>query len=211
MKNAGATVIVNMSGNTIEEYVEMAQLISDSDADMIEMNISCPNVKHGGAAFGTDANTVYEITSKVKKNCKKPLIVKLSPNVTSITDMALAAENGGADALSLINTLLGMRIDIKTRKPVLANKVGGLSGPAVKPVAVRMVYQVSQAVKIPVIGMGGIMTAEDVVEFMLAGAKAVMIGTASIIDPKAPYNILRDFERYMEENSLTLGDLKMAE
>jgi len=198
MKQAGATVIANIAGSTIDDYVAIAKRISETDTDMVEMNISCPNVKNGGLAFGTDAKTVAEITRKVKDVLRQPLIVKLSPNVTSITDMALAAESAGADCVSLINTLLGMRIDIKTGKPILANVFGGLSGPAVLPVALRMVYQVSHAVKIPVIGMGGIMSAENVLEFMYAGAKAVMIGTASIIDPKAPYRILKDYEKIME-------------
>ena len=198
MKNAGATVIANIAGSTIEDYVETACKISATSTDMVELNISCPNVKNGGLAFGVDPKTVAEVTKRVKDVLHQPLIVKLSPNVTSITDIALAAESAGADAVSLINTLLGMRIDIKTGKPLLANMFGGLSGPAVLPVAIRMVYQVSHAVKIPVIGMGGIMSAENVIEFMYAGAKAVMIGTASIIDPAAPYKILKDYEKLCE-------------
>jgi dihydroorotate dehydrogenase (NAD+) catalytic subunit len=198
MKDAGATVIANIAGSTIEDYVETARKISATATDMVELNISCPNVKNGGLAFGVDPKTVSEVTKRVKDVLRQPLIVKLSPNVTSITDIALAAESAGADAVSLINTLLGMRIDIKTGNPVLANMFGGLSGPAVLPVAIRMVYQVSHAVKIPVIGMGGIMSAENVIEFMYAGAKAVMIGTASIIDPAAPYKILKDYEKLCE-------------
>ena len=198
MKAAGATVIANIAGSTIEDYVETARRISLTSTDMVELNISCPNVKNGGLAFGVDPKTVSEVTKKVKDVLHQPLIVKLSPNVTSITEIALAAESAGADAVSLINTLLGMRIDIKTGKPILANVFGGLSGPAVLPVAVRMVYQVSHAVKIPVIGMGGIMSAENVIEFMYAGAKAVMIGTASLIDPAAPYKILKDYEKLRE-------------
>ena len=201
MKKAGATVIANIAGSTIEDYIEIAKRISPTETDMVELNISCPNVKNGGLAFGTDAKTVTEITSKVKSVLRQPLIVKLSPNVTSITDIALAAESAGADAVSLINTILGMRIDIKTGKPILANMFGGLSGPAVLPVAIRMVYQVSHAVKIPVIGMGGIMNAENVLEFLYAGAKAVMIGTASLIDPAAPYTILKDFEKLVESRN----------
>ena len=202
MKQAGATVIANIAGSTIEDYVEIAKRISPTDTDMVEMNISCPNVKNGGLAFGTDAKIITEITRRVKDVLRQPLIVKLSPNVTSITDMALAAESAGADAVSLINTLLGMRIDIKTGKPILANTFGGLSGPAVLPVAIRMVYQVSHAIKIPVIGMGGIMSAENVLEFMYAGASAVMVGTASLIDPAAPYKILKDYEKLIESRNM---------
>lgn len=202
MKQAGATVIANIAGSTIEDYVEIAKRISPTDTDMVEMNISCPNVKNGGLAFGTDAKIITEITRRVKDVLRQPLIVKLSPNVTSITDMALAAESAGADAVSLINTLLGMRIDIKTGKPILANTFGGLSGPAVLPVAIRMVYQVAHAVKIPVIGMGGIMSAENVLEFMYAGASAVMVGTASLIDPAAPYKILKDYEKLIESRNM---------
>ena len=198
MKEAGATVIANIAGSTIDDYVETARMISPTQTDMVELNISCPNVKNGGLAFGTDAVMVEEITRRVKDVLRQPLIVKLSPNVTSITDMALAAESAGAVAVSLSKTRLGMRIDIKTGKPVLNNVFGGLSGPAILPVAIRMVYQVSHAVKIPVIGMGGIMSAENVIEFMYAGAKAVMIGTASIIDPSAPYKILKDYEKLVE-------------
>ena len=168
-------VIANMSGNTIEEYCEMAEILSDTDVAIIEMNISCPNVKHGGLAFGTDPKVVNELTSAVKKHSKKPLVVKLSPNVTSITEIAKAAEAGGADGLSLINTLMGMKIDIHTRRPILANNTGGLSGPAVKPVAVRMIHEVHEAVKLPLIGMGGVMSGEDVIEFMLAGASLVAL------------------------------------
>ena len=159
-------VIANMSGNTIEEYCEMAEILSDTDVAIIEMNISCPNVKHGGLAFGTDPKVVNELTSAVKKHSKKPLVVKLSPNVTSITEIAKAAEAGGADGLSLINTLMGMKIDIHTRRPILANNTGGLSGPAVKPVAVRMIHEVHEAVNLPLIGMGGVMSGEDVIEFL---------------------------------------------
>jgi len=202
MKQAGATVIANIAGSTIDDYVEIAKRISPTDTDMVEMNISCPNVKNGGLAFVTDAKIITEITRRVKDVLRQPLIVKLSPNVTSITDMALAAESAGADAVSLINTLLGMRIDIKTGKPILANTFGGLSGPAVLPVAIRMVYQVSHAVKIPVIGMGGIMSAENVLEFMYAGASAVMVGTASLIDPAAPYKILKDYEKLIESRNM---------
>jgi dihydroorotate dehydrogenase (NAD+) catalytic subunit len=191
-------IIANISGNTIEEYAEMAEILSDTDVAVIEMNISCPNVKHGGMTFGTDAAVVEELTREVKKKCRKPLVVKLSPNVTDITEIAIAAESGGADGLSLINTLLGMRIDINTRRPILANNTGGLSGPAVKPVAVRMVNQVYNAVKIPIIGMGGIMSGDDAIEFMLAGARLVAIGTGMFIKPDLILDVKRDILAYME-------------
>ncbi|MBZ4646571.1 MAG: dihydroorotate dehydrogenase family protein [Clostridia bacterium] len=197
-----AKIIANISGNTVEEYCTMAEILSDSDIDLIEMNISCPNVKEGGVAFGTNAGTVNNITQQVKKYCKKPLIVKLSPNVTDIKEIAKAAEDGGADAISLINTLLGMAIDINTRKPILANNVGGLSGPAVKPIAVRMVWQVASVVKVPIIGMGGIMTGEDAVEFMLAGASAVAVGTANFVDPLACIKVLEGLESYLHKNNI---------
>lgn len=189
-------IIANMSGNTIDEYCEMAEILSKTDIALIEMNISCPNVKHGGLAFGTDKDTVYELTKAVKSVCKKPLVVKLSPNVTSITDIALAAQKGGADALSLINTLLGMKIDIYTKRPVLANNMGGLSGPAVKPVAIRMVHQVYNAVDIPIIGMGGVMSGADVIEFMLAGASLVALGTGMFIKPDLILDVKRDINEY---------------
>lgn len=201
-KNFDTNVIANMSGNTVEEYCEMAQILSDTDIAMIEMNISCPNVKHGGLVFGTDPKTVYELTKKVKKYCKKPLIVKLSPNVTSIKDIAKSAEEGGADAVSLINTLLGMSIDVHSRKPILANNMGGLSGPAVKPVAVRMVYEVAQSVKIPVIGMGGVMSGEDVVEFMLAGASLVALGTGLFVNPSMILDVKKDINTYMVRHNI---------
>lgn len=195
-------VIANMSGNTIEEYAEMAEILSDTDVAVIEMNVSCPNVKHGGLAFGTDPKVVNELTAAVKKRCKKPLVVKLSPNVTSITDIAKAAEDGGADGLSLINTLLGMSIDIHSRRPILANNMGGLSGPAVKPVAVRMVYQVHQAVKIPIIGMGGVMSGDDVIEFMLAGASLVALGTGLFQKPDLILSVKKDMENYMTRHGI---------
>ena len=195
-------LIANISGNTIEEYCEMVEILSDSSIDMIEMNISCPNVKKGGLNFGTDPKMVEEITSEVKKHCKKPLIVKVTPNVTHITEIAKSAESGGADALSLINTLLGMKIDINTRRPVLYNNMGGLSGPCIKPVAVRMVWQVRNACKLPIIGMGGISNWEDAVEFMMAGADIVSVGTANFIDPFAPLNIVSGLEEYVKKNNL---------
>jgi dihydroorotate dehydrogenase (NAD+) catalytic subunit len=176
----------------------MAEILGDTDVDAIEMNVSCPNVKSGGLAFGTTPAGIGEITKAVKKYCKQPLIVKLTPNVSDIKAIAKAAEAEGADAVSLINTLLGMAIDVHSRKPVLANNFGGLSGPAVKPVAVRMVYEVANSVKIPVIGMGGIQTGEDAVEFLLAGASAVMVGTANFVDPAAPIKIIDGIEQYLK-------------
>lgn len=196
-------IIANIAGASIEECAELASLINSSAVDMVELNISCPNVKQGGAAFGTDCNVAAAVTAAVKKELPdKPLMVKLSPNVTSITDIAKAVEAAGADALSLINTLLGMRIDIKTRRPILRNNVGGLSGPAVFPVAVRMVWQTANAVKIPVIGMGGISTWEDAVEMMMAGASAVQVGAAIFADPYAPVKIIDGLEKYCEDNGI---------
>lgn len=177
----------------------MTQILGDK-VDMLELNISCPNVKEGGMAFGTDAKMVEKVTKSVKRAAKVPLIVKLSPNVTDIAEMARAAEAGGADAVSLINTLLGMKIDINTRKPVLKNNMGGLSGPAVMPIAVRMVYQVRQAVKLPIIGMGGITTAEDAIEFFLAGANAVAVGTAGLVDPYAWIKVRNGIGDYLDKN-----------
>ena len=200
LKSRGATVIVNIAGNTIEEYVGVAQLIDASDADMIELNISCPNVKKGGIAFGVDCAAVENVTRAVKDAVKKPLIVKLSPNVTDITEIARAAEAGGADALSLINTLLGMKIDIRARRPLLANGTGGLSGPAILPVAVRMVWQVSRAVGLPIIGMGGIHDTESALEMLMAGADAVAVGTAMFTDPYAPVKIRDGLEQFCREN-----------
>lgn len=195
-------VIANMSGNTIEEYCEMAEILSDTDVAMIEMNISCPNVKHGGLAFGTDPHVVNELTREVKKHCRKPLVVKLSPNVTSVTEIARAAEDGGADGLSLINTLLGMKIDIHTRRPILKNNTGGLSGPAVKPVAIRMVNEVYEAVKLPIIGMGGVMSGEDVIEFMLAGASLVALGTGLFVKPDLILSVKEEIEKYMNQHNI---------
>ena len=197
-KTYDTNVIANMSGNTIEEYAEMAEILSETDVALIEMNISCPNVKHGGLAFGTNAAVVEELTREVQKRCKKPLVVKLSPNVTDITEIAKAAEAGGADGVSLINTLLGMKIDINTRRPILANNMGGLSGPAVKPVAVRMVHQVYNSVKIPIIGMGGVASGADVIEFMLAGAKLVALGTALFAKPDLILDVKREINEYMD-------------
>lgn len=194
-------LIANLCGSSVEDYVEVARILDDK-VDMFELNISCPNVKEGGMTFGTNPKSVEDITRRVKAVAKVPLIVKLSPNVTDITEIARAAEGGGADAVSLINTLLGMKIDIKTRKPVLHNNMGGLSGPAVKPVAVRMVYQVRKAIKLPIIGMGGISTGEDAIEFMLAGANAVAVGTAGLVDPLAWVKVIRGIEQYLDENNI---------
>lgn len=201
LRQYDVAVIANIAGNTVEEYCKMTEKLGSS-VDGIELNISCPNVKEGGVAFGIKCDSVYNITRKVKEYCKVPLIVKLSPNVTDIREIASAAEEGGADAVSLINTLLGMAIDINTRKPILANVVGGLSGPAVKPVAVRMVWQVAQTVKIPVIGMGGISCWQDAVEFMLAGADAVSIGTANFVDPFVPLEVAEGIKCYMEKHKI---------
>jgi len=201
-------VIANISGNTIEEYAEMAKKLSDAKVDIIEVNVSCPNVKEGGMVFGTSPDSVAAVTEAVKKTAKVPIMIKLSPNVTDIVSIAKAAESTGADAVSLINTLLGMRIDTLTRKPVLNNNVGGLSGPAVFPVAVRMVWQVASAVKIPVLGMGGIMTGNDAVEMMLAGASIVAVGTVCFDDPYAPVRIIKEIEEYMDSNSIkTVSEL----
>jgi dihydroorotate dehydrogenase (NAD+) catalytic subunit len=191
-------IIVNVVGKTTEEYCDVVERLSDCDVDMLEINISCPNVKEGGIAFGQDPKCVEAITSELKKRAKQPIIMKLSPNVTDITEMARAAEAAGADALSLINTLTGMKIDIHRRAFLLANKTGGLSGPAVKPVALRMVYQVAHAVKLPIIGMGGIATAEDALEFIMAGASMIAVGTANFINPTATTDILDGIEAYMK-------------
>ena len=192
-------IIVNVCGRSTEDYCEVVERLANEDVDMLEINISCPNVKEGGIAFGQNPNAAEEITKAVKKYAKQPVIMKLSPNVTDITEMARAAEAGGADALSLINTITGMKIDINRRKFVLANKTGGMSGPAIHPVAVRMVYQTAQAVKIPIIGMGGIMNAADAIEMILAGATAVSVGTANFRNPAVTMEIVEGIERYMEK------------
>jgi dihydroorotate dehydrogenase (NAD+) catalytic subunit len=202
LKEQGAVVIANIAGNTIEDYCAMAERLSDTAVDLIELNISCPNVKQGGVAFGTSCDSAAGITAAVRGYCKKPLIVKLSPNVTDIAEIAVAAVDNGADALSLINTLLGMRIDINTRRPILANNVGGLSGPAVRPIAVRMVWQVRRRVSVPIIGMGGVATWEDAVEMVLAGANAVAVGTALYADPFAPIKIKQGLAEYLERNGI---------
>ena len=202
LRQHDTAIIANVSGNTVEEYEGMVEKISDADVDLIEMNISCPNVKCGGMAFGTRPDLVSEVVCAARKKAKKPLIVKLSPNVTDITEIARAAVDAGADALSLINTLLGMRIDVETRRPILSNVMGGLSGPAVFPIAVRMVYQVRRAVKVPILGMGGIRTGRDIVEMLLAGADAVAMGTALFADPLAPVRALGELEEWMDAHGV---------
>ena len=191
-------VIVNVCGKSKEDYIDVVERLADTDIDMLEMNVSCPNVKEGGIAFGQKPEALYDITQAVKKVAKQPVIMKLSPNVTDITEMAKAAEAGGADVLSLINTLTGMKIDINRQKFVLANKTGGMSGPAIHPVAVRMVYQTAQAVRLPIVGMGGIMNAEDAIEMILAGATAVSVGTANFTNPHVTEEIVAGIRDYME-------------
>lgn len=199
LKKYDTKIIVNVCGKTTEDYCAVVERLAQEDVDMLEINISCPNVKEGGIAFGQDPKAVEAITKEVKKRAKQPVIMKLSPNVTDITEMARAAEAGGADVLSLINTLTGMKIDIHRRTFAVANKTGGMSGPAVKPVAVRMVYQVANAVKVPIIGMGGIATADDAMEFILAGATAVSVGTANFYNPYAARDVARGIEQYMRK------------
>lgn len=195
-------IIVNVCGKTVEDYLEVVERLGDERVDMLEINVSCPNVKEGAIAFGQRAEALFQITQAVRREAKQPVIMKLSPNVTDIAEMAKAAEAGGADAVSLINTLTGMKIDVGKRRFVLANKTGGLSGPAIKPVAVRMVFQAAHAVKIPVIGMGGIMTAEDALEFILAGASAVAVGAANFWNPYATVEIVEGIEEYMERHGV---------
>ncbi|MFR8001998.1 MAG: dihydroorotate dehydrogenase [Hydrogeniiclostridium sp.] len=203
LRQQGTVVIANIAGNTPEEYCAMAEKLSDSDVDMVELNISCPNVKQGGVQFGTSCAGVEGITSQVRKHCRKPLMVKLSPNVADIGEIAAAAEAAGADAISLINTLTGMRIDINTRRPIIRNNTGGMSGPAVFPVAVRMVWQAAQRVKIPVVGLGGIATWQDAVEMLLAGADALQIGTVLFTDPYAPIKIKEGLNAYLDSHGLS--------
>ncbi len=203
-------IIVNVCGKTVEDYLEVVEKLGDTAADMLEINVSCPNVKEGAIAFGQKADCLYDITSEIKKKAKQPVIMKLSPNVTDITEMAKAAEAAGADALSMINTITGMKIDIHKRKFVLVNQTGGLSGPAIKPVAVRMVYQASRAVKIPVIGMGGIACAEDAIEFLMAGASAIAVGAMNFVNPYVTMEIAEGIEDYMKKYGIeSIGDLKM--
>lgn len=203
----GTAVIANIAGHKLEDYEEMARRINDSSADMVELNISCPNVRSGGMAFGVLPESVRKVTEIVKKACKKPVITKLTPNVSNIAENAKAAEEGGADAISLINTLTGMAVDYKTRRPLLANNTGGLSGPCVKPIALRMVWECFNAVKIPIIGLGGITSYTDVLEFMICGARAVQVGTATLSDPCAAFTIARDLEKYALETDVDLNDL----
>lgn len=198
LKKYDTKIIVNVCGHTTEEYIDVVERLSDQPVDVLEINISCPNVKEGGIAFGQNPKMVEEVTKEMKRHAKQPVIMKLSPNVTDITEMARAAEAGGADALSMINTITGMKIDIHRRCFALANRTGGMSGPAVHPVAVRMVYQSAQAVKIPIIGMGGIQTAEDAIEMILAGATAVSVGTANFYHPHATEEIVDGIRAYME-------------
>ena len=202
LKKYDTKVIVNVCGKTTEDYCEVVERLGEEPVDLLEINVSCPNVKEGGIAFGQDPKALEAITREVKKYAKQPVIMKLSPNVTDITEMARAAEAGGADVLSLINTLTGMKIDIKRRTFALANKTGGMSGPAVRPVAVRMVYQVANAVKLPIIGMGGIATAEDALEFIMAGATAVSVGTANFHNPYAAAEVAEGIEAFMKEQGV---------
>lgn len=204
LKNYDTKIIVNVCGKTVEDYVEVVERLGEEPAvAMLEINVSCPNVKEGAIAFGQNADSLYAITSQIKKKARQPVIMKLSPNVTDITEMARAAEAAGADALSLINTITGMKIDIAKRTFALANKTGGLSGPAIKPVAVRMVYQCASAVDIPIIGMGGIQSGEDAVEFLMAGATAVAVGAANFTDPCATIHVIHGIESYMGRSGVT--------
>lgn len=197
LRTYGTKIVANLAGHGIEEYVSVAERLNEADVDMMELNISCPNVKEGGATFGTDATKAAAVTGAVRKVCTKPLIVKLSPNVTDITEIARAVEASGADAVSLINTIVAMKIDIYRRRPVLAQKFGGMSGPAIKPIAVRMVYQVARAVRIPVIGMGGIATAEDALEFLFSGASAIGVGASHFHNPYAAVEVLEGIRQFM--------------
>jgi dihydroorotate dehydrogenase (NAD+) catalytic subunit len=212
LKKYDTKIIVNVCGHSEEEYLAVVDRLADEPVDMLEINISCPNVKEGGIAFGTEPSAVERITSAIKKRARQPVIMKLSPNVTDITQTAKAAEAGGADAVSLINTLTGMKIDTERRRFVLANRTGGLSGPAIHPVAVRMVYQVAHTVSIPVIGMGGISSAEDAIEFLLAGATAVSVGTATFRHPDAALRVVDGLEAYMERHGFeNVSDIRMEE
>ena len=203
LKQYDTKIIVNVCGKSVEDYLEVVDRLAHEDIAMMEINVSCPNVKEGAIAFGQKADALFNITSEIKKHAKQPIIMKLSPNVTDITEMAKAAEAAGADAISLINTLTGMKIDIHKRKFALANKTGGMSGPAIKPIAVRMVYQAAHAVKIPVIGMGGIATAEDAIEFMLAGATAVSVGAMNFVNPYTTMEVVEGIENYMRTYNIT--------
>ena len=202
LKQYDTKIVVNVCGKSTEDYCEVVERLGNEPVDLLEINVSCPNVKEGGIAFGQDPKALYEITKAVKAKAKQPIIMKLSPNVTDITEMAKAAVDAGSDALSLINTLTGMKIDIERRDFVLANKTGGMSGPAIKPVAVRMVYQVANAVDVPIIGMGGIATAEDALEFIMAGATAVSVGTANFINPATTLEVVDGIKAYMERHQI---------
>lgn len=202
LKRYDTKIIVNVCGKTTEDYIDVVERLGDEPVDLLEINISCPNVKEGGIAFGQDPKAVEAITKACKAHARQPIIMKLSPNVTDITEMAKAAEAAGADALSMINTITGMKIDIHRKKFVLANKTGGMSGPAVKPVAVRMVYQTAQAVKIPIIGMGGIGNGEDAVEFLLAGASAVAVGAMNFVNPYTTVEVVEGIEAYMRQHGI---------
>ena len=203
LKDYDTKVIVNVCGKTVEQYLEVVERLGEEQVDLLEINVSCPNVKEGAIAFGQNAKALYDITSEIKKKAKQPVIMKLSPNVTDIKEMAKASEAAGADALSMINTITGMKIDVHKRKFVLANRTGGLSGPAIKPVAVRMVYDAAHAVKIPVIGMGGIANAEDALEFMMAGATAVAVGAMNFHNPNTTIEVIEGIEQYMEQYDIT--------
>ena len=202
LKQYDTKIIANVCGKSVSDYLEVVERLSDTDVDMMEINISCPNVKEGAIAFGQKAESVYDITSQIKAHSKKPIIMKLSPNVTDITEMARAAESAGSDAISLINTLTGMKIDIERRKFVLANKTGGMSGPAIKPIAIRMVYQCAQAVKIPIIGMGGIASPEDAVEFLMAGATAVAAGAMNFVNPYLTEELVDGIDSFLNRHGI---------
>ncbi|MDY5439377.1 MAG: dihydroorotate dehydrogenase [Eubacteriales bacterium] len=206
LKDTGTCVIANIAGSTLDEYVEMAKIIDETDVDMVEVNISCPNVKEGGMAFGVDPKSVERVTSAICKNTTKPIIMKLSPNVANIQDNARAVEVAGGDAVSLINTVGGMAVNYKTRRPILNNVFGGLSGECIKPIALKMVWQTYNAIKLPIIGMGGISKYTDVLEFMLCGATAVEVGTANFTDPMASYNIVKDLEKFVLENDVDINE-----
>ncbi len=207
LKTVDTRIIANVAGSTIEDYIKMCEKVSVDGVDMVELNISCPNVKAGGASLGVDPKNVEQVTRAVRDVCKKPLMVKLTPNVANISDNARAAEAGGADSVSLINTLSGMVVNYKTRRPILSNNHGGISGPCCKPVALKMVWDCYNAVKIPVVGMGGIMTYTDVLEFMICGAAAVQVGAANVFNPMASYDIVKDLEAYVKEQDLDINDL----
>ncbi|MEG1508821.1 MAG: dihydroorotate dehydrogenase [Clostridia bacterium] len=207
LKTKNTVIIANVAGSTVDEYLRIVERVSASDVDMIEVNISCPNVKEGGMAFGTLPQNVEALTRQIKARSSKPIIMKLTPNVTNIADNAKAVENGGGDAVSLINTLSGMAVNYKTRRPILANNIGGLSGACVKPIALKMVWQCYNAVKIPIIGLGGISSFTDVLEFMICGASAVQVGSATLLNPTACYDIAKDLQNYVEENNIDINSL----